>query len=415
MKYTPLVSLLALLFTSIAHTAEFRIWTSTNGTAIDAQLINFEGNSVNLATKEPRNIRVRTSELSLADRQYLIDYADADEKLLFKADPAVPEHSYRKPQDFITKREENLEFEGVSEPFEVYETAHFVFAATRGVKVTGIAETAESTWHGMAFQHLEFRENWGDRKYLIVLPENEEIYKQLGSYEQQALKANGHGEHAGRIAMTWDRVASAGITAPAEAISSLNLKERGDVFNGRDPKLYRKDFVPFQTHVICSSLFSEQAGGVSSISSTGYFALSTGHAYYKEIQLAKKTETNLIASGGYEGNEIATKSGFDDGTSWARSLRKLVRKGEIKPDLEQILALKGAADLSPETLVTMYSLSCYMQSTQKRIASYAKLIRRVNTSDQVPVPGEFVKFFDFETVEEFEEDWTEFVKSSDFG
>jgi hypothetical protein len=62
----------------------------------------------------------------------------------------------------------------------------------------------------------------------------------------------------------------------------------------------------------------------------------------------------------------------------------------------------------------MYALSCYLQSTQPRIAAYAKLCRRINTSDQVPATSELVKFFGFETVEAFEKDWVEFIKSRDF-
>ena len=114
------------------------------------------------------------------------------------------------------------------------------------------------------------------------------------------------------------------------------------------------------------------------------------------------------------GGEVATKSGFADGSDWPKILKKMVKKGKVKPNLTKILAIKGPSDLTPESLVTMYSLSCYMQSSQKHIASYAKLARLINTSDQIPDTTELVKIFGFETIKDFEKSWIEFVTSKDF-
>ena len=138
---------------------------------------------------------------------------------------------------------------------------------------------------------------------------------------------------------------------PSEDAEEFNLKERANVFNVKDTKRFRKKFDSFQAHVICGRLFGVQVGGVSSISGSGYFALATGHAYYKEIQLTKKTETNMISA--EYGGDVATKSGFADGSDWPKILKKMVKKGKVKPNLVTILAIKGAVDLTPETLVTM--------------------------------------------------------------
>ena len=97
-----------------------------------------------------------------------------------------------------------------------------------------------------------------------------------------------------------------------------------------------------------------------------------------------------VGGDGYE-------SGFADGSDWPKILKKMVKKGKGKPNLVMILAIKGPSDLTPESLVTMYSLSCYIQSSQKHIASYAKLARLINTSDQIPDTTEMVKIVGFET------------------
>ncbi len=400
------------LMSSSALAADFRIWTSVKGSSLEAQLTSYDDGVVNLTTKESKAIKLKAADLSLADRQYLIEFTDAKEDLLYKVKSSVPEHQYRKPKYFLKKLEEKLSLGDSELEFNLYETEHFMFAASSGITPKGIAETAEACWHGMSFQHYEFRENWGTTKFLIVLPKDENLYKAIGKYVVAELKKANQTDHANNVAATWDMTGSNYLTVPQAAIEKHNLKKHGRIFNTKDSKDYRKDFDPFQTHVISSALFTKQIGGISSISGSGYFAISTGHAYYKEIRLAQKTETNLISKE-YDAG-IGSKSGFADGTSWANSLKKLVKKEEIKPDIIKTLAIKDASELDPNKLVTMYALSYYLQSTQKHIANYAKLVRIINTSDQIPAPTEMAKIFGFETVEAFQADWIEFIKSKNF-
>lgn len=413
MKRLYKITLILAASAMFAQAADFRTWTSRRGRSIEAQLMQYKEGSVKLVTKEPKELVLKVTDLCLADRQYLIEYADAKADVILKGSPEIPEHDYKKEKSFLTKLDKKLSFgQSSSLIFDVYESEHFVYAVGKGVRVTGLAETAESCWHGMAFQHFEFRENWGDSRLLIVIPGEKDAYSELGKYEAATLEKMGQGEHAANVKLTWERVGATGVTVDSDNMEEFNVKGRASVFNVEDTKKFRRKFDSFQTHVVCGRLFSEQVGRVSSISGAGYFALSTGHAYYKEIQLTKKTETNLISSD--YGGDIATKSGFEDGSSWPKLLKKMVKKGDVKLNLMATLGIKSASDLTPKSLVTMYSLSCYMQSSQQRIASYAKLARLINTSDQIPETTELVKIFGFDSIKEFEADWTEFVSSRDF-
>jgi len=375
--------------------------------------MQYKDGAVKLVTKQPKEMILKVTDLCLADRQYLIEYADAEADVILKGDPSIPELAYKKNKPFLTKLDEKLSIgESSTLTFALYETAHFVFAVGKGVRVTGISETAEACWHGMAFQHFEFRENWGTTRQLILIPGDKDIYAELGKFEVSALEKIGQADRAENVTLTWNKVAATSMGVPSEDIEEFNLKNYASVFNVKDTKNFRRKFDSFQTHVICGRLFGEQVGGVSSISGSGYFALSTGHAYYKEIQLTKKTETNMISAD--YGGEVATKSGFADGSDWPKILKKMVKKGKVKPNLILTLSVKGPSDLTPESLVTMYSLSCYMQSSQQHIASYAKLVRLINTSVQIPETTEMVKIFGFETIKDFEKSWIEFVTSKDF-
>ena len=148
--------------------------------------------------------------------------------------------------------------------------------------------------------------------------------------------------------------------------------------------------------------------------SDGYFALSIGHGYYKEIQLADETVTNYLSANTYESDELVRSGGFKDGRKWARTLRDLVKKGKVSPSIDELYRINGTAQLTPELTVLMYSFARYMQSTPSRISKFSKVMERVDTSRAIPVPLEMAKLFGFETVKEFEDDWIAYLKSTAF-
>ena len=143
-------------------------------------------------------------------------------------------------------------------------------------------------------------------------------------------------------------------------------------------------------------------------------ALRIGHAYYKESKLAGQTETSRLAAEGYDQDEIVKAKGFDDGTKWAKTLRELVRKGKVEPNLEKLLGWREVKDLTPESIVLSYSFAYYLQSTPERLNSFANMIRRVQYDGAMPISLELAKLYGFKTAKEFETDWIEFIKSQDF-
>ncbi len=305
--------------------------------------------------------------------------------------------------------------------FRVTETPHFIFASTGRFRVAALAETAEALWHGMAFQHMNFRRDWGDKKKVIIITTDDEIYKKLGEWytqwiQQNALEPQEGADIARRISATWMESSGNSLNLPETQQKKYKAFSSADILRVREGHLksFTKPFSPFPTHMMSDMLIRHQMGGVSDISPNGYFALTTGHGYFKEIKIAGKSETTLIAAGDYADNEISSAKGFDTGKSWARSLRKLVRRKKVKPNLEELINIKTGRGLTPEQLVLIYSLSHYMQSTPERVASYAKMIKRIESNNQVPALIEIAKIFNFKSVEELEKDWTEYITSNDF-
>lgn len=394
--------------------AETRTWMSRKGGTLEAQLGSCSPEQVVLVGKDSKEIKLKPEDLSLADRLYLIEFGGADASIITGGKPGQVEKDARIDTSAFKKPEAVLVFpEGPSEGFELLETPHFLIATAGKIRPQALAETAERLWHGMAFDHMSFREDWGDKRMLILAVEDRAAFTDLGRWYAGHLANEGSQEAAAEIRSTWSKSGSTRMALPDGIVEKHQVQEVALVFNVEDASSYRKALSPFPTHSIAGALLSGQMGGVSSYGSEGYFAIVTGHAFYKEISLAGKSETRLLSVEGTGNDEISSKSGFDDGSSWARSLRSLVRSGKVTVQLEPMLKWRSA-ELTPERLVLIYSFAHYMQSDSKRIAAFSKMVRRIESSNQIPSPEEIAKLFGFDAVAALENDWKTFIIEGDF-
>jgi hypothetical protein len=394
--------------------AETRTWTSRKGSNIDAQLLRVDGEGVVLLTPESREIKLKVEDLSLADRQYLIEYGGAAPEVVAGGDLGEPENEVRIDSKTFNRLEEPLLLGGPTElSFELLESEHFLIASS-GIRAQAIAETAERMWHGMAFEHMNFRKDWGDRRVMIFLVDDEDVYDSLGKWYENHLRAvNADGDMIKQIEATWSEIGSTRIALPGDLLEERNLQDGAIVFNIKEERNFKKPMSPFAVHVLAGDLLSRQMGGVSDFGANGYFAIRTGFAFFKEIHLTGKTETNLIDVEGSYFDEITKKSGFNDGKSWAKTLRSLVKREDVEPDFVKMLSWQSR-DLDPEKLVLIYSFATYCNSTPERLSGFANMIRRVESSNQIPEPIEFARLMGFESVEALEKDWIGFVTSTAF-
>lgn len=396
------------------HAAEMRTWMSRKGGTMEAELGGVQGDSVTLINKDSKTLTLKIDDLSLADRQHLVEVGGAPETIITSGKPGLVEKEARIDTGSFKRREDKLVFlDGPTDGAELLETPHFLVATAGNIRPQAVAETAERLWHGMAFQHMNFRQDWADKRMLILLVEDEAFYADLGKWYSASLAKENQQDAAREITATWNKAAALSMHLPDDLCTKYNLMPNSKVFKVKEASNYRKPLAPFPTHSIAGDLLHKQMGGVSSYGSEGYFAITTGHAYFKEISLGGKSETSLITVSGSGGDDIGSKRGFEDGTSWARTLRQLVRSGKVQIGLAPMLSWKPEG-LDAEKLVVIYSFAYYMQSDSKRLAAFAKMIRRIESSNQVPAPEEFAKIFGFDTVAAFEADWTNFIKEGDF-
>ncbi|MEI7954022.1 MAG: hypothetical protein WCJ66_02520 [Verrucomicrobiota bacterium] len=400
---------------SMAQAAEVRTWMSRKGGTLEAELGSLTGDQVTLVTKDAKEQKYKVEDLSLADRQYLVEFGGGEASIITSGAPGLPEKDVHIDPATMKKLPTKLHLGETSDQlvFDLVQSTHFLVASAGKVRGQDTADTAERLWHGMAFQHMNFRKDWGDKRMLILLVDERKIYKSLGDWYVAFLIKEGDPDGAQRAKTVWQKAGSNQLRVPEDTAKEYNLHPGAILFNITEAASYAKPLGPFPTHCISSVLLSKQMSGVSSFGAEGYFAILTGHSYFKEISLAKKTETHLLDVSGTGNDEISSKAGFKDGTSWAKTLRPLVRKGKVTVKLEPMLKWTGA-ELNPERLVLIYSFAYYMESDSKRLCAFAKMIRRIESSNQIPPADEIAKIFGFETVAAFEADWKKFITDGEF-
>lgn len=402
-----------------AFAEDVRTWTSLKGSTVDATLGKLDGPTAILVTKDRKEIKLAVTDLSLADRQYLVENFQAPEAILTAGELSTPEKDVKIDSGTFKKLPEKLKLakdqsEGI---FDQMQTEHFLIAYAGDVRPQVVAEIAERLWHGMAFYHMNFRRDWGEKRRVIFVCEDRDAYKALGDWVAQNLAAeavNAEGQQrAQQHAATWNRVGGTAIGLPDEMCEEQKFHPSATVFNMDNGREFKKVFTAFPTHCIAGDLLNQQMGGVSGIGNKGYFTIVTGHAFYKEIRLSGVTETHLLDVSGTGGDEISSKSGFDDGTAWPRILKSEVKREKIKPNLEEIFAVQSDT-LNPAKLVLVYSLANYLQSNPKRVCAFARTIRRVESNNTIPELEELAKIYGFDSVQAMEADWIEYIKSNDF-
>ena len=203
---------IGILVHSAGFAAESRIWTSRKGSTIEAELLSADATTATLVTKDAKQIPLKFEDLSLGDRQYLVEFGGADPKILVAGEVGEPEKQVRIDSATIKKlKDKTLQLGDESAAvFQLTESEHFLVASAGDVHADGVAETAERLWHGMAFQHMNFRRDWADKRMLVLIAENREAFKATGDWYAGVLMAMGRGDAAGQVKGSWDKMGSIG-------------------------------------------------------------------------------------------------------------------------------------------------------------------------------------------------------------
>jgi hypothetical protein len=155
--YSFIVLAVALLSATLLQAEDSRVWTSLKGSTLNASLVKLDEANVILVGADRKEKKLLVTDLSLADRQYLVENAQADEKILTDGVLSEPEKDVRLDSKTFKKLDKKLSLTGGDQtvgPFDQMETEHFLIAYAGNVRPHVVAEIAERLWHGMAWRFI---------------------------------------------------------------------------------------------------------------------------------------------------------------------------------------------------------------------------------------------------------------------
>ncbi len=413
----------------LARALEPRTWVIIDGRTVEAELKKVSGDQVTLLDGQSRQIVLTKSMLSFGDLDYIKENSPEDKSSGFTAKsmvkPVLPNPAKQAKIDAKTfSKAQGVFAIDVGEPFQILETPHFKVMYIKPADPGDVAELAERLWIDTAFFHSSFGQKFRQRKMAIFLCPTEEAYRYVGEWFVGLMRAAGQNDSAAKIAATWPQSAAGTVLLPRDIADKNGVLEEARVFRAYKPtgstqsrpEIIRGVWDSFRTHCLAKDLLRVQSGYVQSFGAKGYFAITAGHAFYKEILLTGKSETSLLSatsssSGGV--GSVTSAGGFKDARNWAQELKKQVRKGDIKADLENLF-LHDQESADEKTNVLSYSFARYLENSPEHLSAFNALIQRISTSGQMPEPDDMAKIYGLADGKALEADWIKYITGPDF-
>ncbi len=420
--------LLSLSYPGGLQALEPRTWLTLSGSTLDAELVRAVGDDIELKDKEGRITKLKKSQLSFGDVDYINENMPPDKSanvLGTKPVVKIPIPGKEAKVDTKAFKKEAGDFKVNDRTYRICETPHFKILYFKPSEPMDIAELAERLWVDTAFFHSTYIQKWRERKMAIMLVNDDEAYTDVGSWYADMIsqgideKAK---ENAQNLRKTWPESAAGSVNMLQDLALKHGVFQHMRVFRNyaKDPRdLTGKKTMPikpgvwdsFRTHCLASDMLGIQAGGVSGFNKDGSFAFFTGHAYFKEIQLTGHSVTSRLGVKG-TGKDVTSTGGYT-GKDWAPEIKKNVKKGELNPDLDRLFKVEdNAADT--KDVVLAYAFSRFLQSTPERLSAFNRLTERVSTSNALPEIGDIAKIYGYETSEAFKAAFVEYIKSPEF-
>ncbi len=426
--------------------AEMRTWRSVDGKTLEGTFEKVDGENVVIKTSDGRPVSVPKTRLSQGDLQYIKDIGgnvpDSKPAGFGNDGPAknvkvpIPAKEVKIDKKTFVKKDNLFYVAGLV--FNTVQSEHFYvnYLGNIGADPADVSESAERLWHEMAFLHPSFADKWGDKRMALFFTEKDKEFNQLGKwYRDMLFQANPDNENVRKMVAeleaVWPQTSGGTIMMDAATADQFKTHASAPTLHLKDPKMNKGVWSPFRTHFLSEALLEFQAGGTQGFGSNGRFALFTGFAYFKEIQLCGESQTALISAKYEEGSETKTAQGFANSKDWAGELRKVLRSGtyvikapkkggkDTKIPVEDLVSLKRIFSLDraksqAADLALIYGLVEFMHSTPERLAGFSKLIDTIDKARQIPDVVDVVKIFGYQTPEEFQTAWLEWMKSGQF-
>jgi hypothetical protein len=407
---------------------EIRTWLTIDGKMFDAELVRPLGDQVELKDKDGRLTKVAKSSLSFGDLDYIKENSPPDKTAptLGGAKPKLPNPAKDIKVDTKAFKKEAGDFKINNRTYRVCETPHFKVMYLKPADPMGVAELAERLWVDTASFHSTFIPKWHNRKMGIIIVNDKEAYDDVGSWFADMLNAAGNKDEAEKTRITWPQTASGGVGMPAKQADEQGIFSHLRVFRGyrtmqkkdtngniveTKDELLKGVWIPFMTNMLAADMLSIQAGSGGAASKDGVFLVINGHAYYKEILLTGRSETNLAQTKG-SGKEYTSSGGFQTDKSWAPEIRKMMKKGgEWTPNLPELMVTKFN-DAKTKDIAFSYAFARFLQSSPAYLSNFNKMCQKMDVAKQVPSLEEIASIYGFADTNALQKAWVDWMNNA---
>lgn len=408
---------------SSALALEPRTWVLVDGRVIEGTLENVQGNLTKILLNDGKQVQLDRTFLSIGDNEYIKEnFPDAKPPQIGMGSNTtnqVPLPGKLAKIDQKTFKMGAGTFQ-MSETWDIMETTHFKVMYQKPVDPRDCGELAERMWVDAAYIHATFPSKFvNGQKMAIFLAPSDSQYERIGNWYADLLKKSGDVENSARVAASWPQSAAGGMHLTVDIARQYNVFQNAQVFRAyrktgtNKEEMIKGVWQPFWVHCLSGNMLDIQAGGVSGFGAKGYYAITTGNSYYKEIAYTGKSETSLLRSQSATGRDVSSVGGLADAKNWPSELKKLIRKGEVKPTIEAVFLLTREGT-DPKGNALAYAWARYLQNGIPKLGSFNKLVQRISTSNQVPEPDDVAKIYGFDSAALMEADFAKYLASPDF-
>ncbi len=397
-----LLILTAALATSVAPTAAARQWTSTDGRVIEADFVSRQNNSVVLKLKDGREVPVELEKLSAEDQEFAKNQApSAPATGAGKKTPGFNDVNLDKKAWVMRPQPETFGITGMVLSQQL-ETPHFLVTAGPKMKPALMqvhAESCERLYTQISRDLPGLDEKFMDRKMTVWLAVDKEELALMGKC-LQGLDVR---------CQSWGEFTIVSASFPSDLADAKKILSRARGFNTSYEATDQRNILwPKRIHFMAATMISTYGHNEYQMQGRSFGMFNLSYSYFLEYDISGKVETKVKFT-----NAAANVEGFKNPRGWAVAVKRILSNTPLKPGLQRFLTL-DPSEAEPMDVGAGFGLMQFIFRDPGRLAGINKVLENARKEQTPPTAAEFAATMGFASVEEFDRQWLEFLKSDQF-
>ena len=408
---TPLLSGFAILAAGClaASAQEARTWTDIKGRTIEGSFLKQDESTVWVKRGDGREVAIPKKALSEGDLKHLETATPASAatggSTAGAATPSAGRFNNAKIDPTAWKpRAGGFQLGSFSFATNL-ETEHFIIATNEKVRpatMTAYADACERLWSDMAADLPGLAEAFKGKKMVVVLAEERGATSFAAWHDKHADDSSDVGRH---YQLARASIASFSLDKKFAEEAGLTIAGRLFRLDSKNAEHNRKTW-PQRIHFLSGDIIAQFIGRPDDNEDFNLSLVKLAFSYHREELICGRIESEVSFGGGGD------VEGFKNGRNWPGATKKLL-KGGARPDIKGFLEVH-ASKAEPRDLGFGLGLMRFIQMDATRLANFGKMLEKARSDDKCPDPAAFSKALGFDSPEELNVAWREYMLSDAF-